>query len=200
MSDEPSYWAGRGGVSPKVFPGETSSPPRATSLLSNAISTSERLVSLIKHLAPLSHMNGYHFWPGARVLASNLPINDPNFENWGDGELKTRCRLQEAWCHWKTGHGYLSLTPKVTLRVLQGRSQKYMKAVMACSWFWMLLWNYYWNCFYWNNICWTKHRKKRKITLPSLSFQEYFDSHNQPRSPTALTFPWEFRLISGQSV
>lgn len=110
MSDEPSYWASRGDVCPKVFPGETLSPPRATGLLSNAIPTSETLDSLIKHLAPSSHMNGYHFWLRARVHTSNLPINDPNFGNCGDRELKTGCRLQDVRGHREVGQGYLGLT------------------------------------------------------------------------------------------
>lgn len=50
VNDEPpltGVWAGSGGVSPKVFPGETSSPPHTADLLSYAISTSERLAPLI---------------------------------------------------------------------------------------------------------------------------------------------------------
>lgn len=83
---------------------------RATDLLGNAISTSERLVSLIKHLASSSQMNGYHFWLGAKGSGpKNLPINDPNFENWGDKESKRWCRLQEKWCHWKVAEGYVKL-------------------------------------------------------------------------------------------
>lgn len=67
--------------------------------------------------------------PGSWVQASNLPVNDPNFENWGDRELKRWCRLQEVGGHREMGQGYLRLTafssniqtPKVTLRELMGR-------------------------------------------------------------------------------
>lgn len=41
MNPQTGVPAGSGGVSPKVFPRETSSPPRASGLFGNAISTSE---------------------------------------------------------------------------------------------------------------------------------------------------------------